>query len=105
MRKKRKVKDKPRVKIVKQKAIRVIEPEAILAREIAAEDRDLRRAKVTEILAGFRQDREKRKEDLRGFMENLRRQKLKRMEAIRKFMQDLRERVLSKKKLMPEVRL
>ena len=62
MRKRRKLKDKKQVKIVKQKAIRLIEPEAILEKEIAQEDRDLQRAKVAEILMGFRKDREKRKE-------------------------------------------
>lgn len=105
MRKKRKLKDRQQVKMVKQKSLKIIEPEAILAGEIAGEDRDLRQAKVAEVLAGFRQDREKRKEELGRFMGELRRQKLKRREAIRKFRQGIRERIVGKKKMMPEVRV
>ena len=103
--KKNRTKAKPAARVPARQGIKIIEPERALAREIAEEDRDLRRAKVTEILGGFRQDREKRKEELRRFMENLRRQKVERMEAIRKYMRNLRERVLGKKRMLPEVKV
>lgn len=93
-------KKKSRIRVVK-----VIEPEAILEREIAEEDRDLRRAKVAEIFAGFRNDREKRREELKGLMNDLRMQRIRRREATQKFMLNLREKVWAKKKMMPEVRV
>jgi len=90
---------------LKEKRVKVIEPEIILEREIAQEDQDLRKAKVVEIFEGFREDREKRREELKRIMNDLRMQRIRRREAMQKYMLGLRQQVLQKKKLMPEVRL
>jgi len=101
----KKSKKKTRIKIVKEKRVRIIEPELMLERELALEDHDLRRAKVSEILGGFRKDRDKRREQLKGFMNDLRIQRMKRREEMQKFMQSIRSKVLDKKKEMPAVNL
>jgi len=98
-------KKKSWVKVAKESSIKIIEPEAILEREIAMEDQALRKAKVTEIFEGFREDREKRRGELRSLMEDLKMQRIKRREAMQKFMQGLRSKVVDKKRMMPEVRL
>lgn len=92
-------------RVIKGKRIKVIKPEAVLEREIAEEDQDLRKAKVAEILEGLRKDREKRRKELERFMTDLRRQRIKRRGDVKKFMQDFRQQVLEKKKMMPEVRV
>mgnify|MGYP001597089437 CR=1 FL=1 len=84
---------------------KVIEPGAILERELAEEERDLRKVKVTEIFAGFRKDREKRSGELRTLMNDLKAQKIQRREAAQKFMRGLRLKVLDKKKMLPAVNL
>lgn len=96
---------KSRIKVVKEKNIKIIEPEVILKRELALEDQDLCKVKVAEIFAGFRKDRDKRREELKGLMNDLRMQRIRRREAMQKFMLNLREKVLAKKKMMPEVRV
>jgi len=101
----KKSKKKTRIKIVKEKRVRIIEPELMLERELALEDHDLRRAKVATIFEGFHKDRDKRREQLRGFMNDLRIQRMKRREEMQKFMQSIRSKVLEKKKMMPEVRV
>ncbi|MFA4844545.1 MAG: hypothetical protein WC632_06330 [Candidatus Margulisiibacteriota bacterium] len=103
--KKRQTKTRPAARVPVRQGIKLIEPEAVLAREIAEEDRDLRQAKVTEIFEGFREDREKRRAELKRLMNDLRMQRIRRREARQKYMLDLRQQVLQKKKLMPEVRL
>lgn len=98
-------KKKSRVKMIKQKKVKIIDPEIMLERELALEDHDLRRAKVTTILEGFRKDRDKRRIELNNFMNHLRLQRIKRREAMQDFMQGIRSKVLDKKKVMPEIRV